>query len=57
VVLAAIHRLLDPDADLDELRVSALQSEAISPEERALPSVGQSDLSNPVPQELHSRER
>jgi len=37
VVLAAIHRLLDPDADLDELRVSALQSEAISPEERALP--------------------
>jgi len=24
VVLAAIHRLLDPDADLDELRVSAL---------------------------------
>jgi len=37
VVLAAIHRLLDPDADLDELRVSASQSEAISPEERALP--------------------
>jgi len=37
VVLAAMHRLLDPDADLDELRVSALQSEAISPEERALP--------------------
>ena len=37
VALAAIHRLLDPDADLDELRVSALQSEAISPEEHALP--------------------
>jgi len=37
VVLAATHRLLDPDADLDELRVSALQVEAISPEERALP--------------------
>jgi len=37
VVLTAIHRLLDPDADLDELRVSASQSEAISPEERALP--------------------
>ena len=35
VVLAATHRPLDPDADLDELRVSALQSEAISPEERA----------------------
>jgi len=37
VVLAAMHRLLDLDADLDELRVSALQSKAISPEERALP--------------------
>jgi len=37
VVLAAIHRLLDQDADLDELRVSALQLEAISPEERTLP--------------------
>jgi len=37
VALAAIHRLLDPDADLDKLRVSALQSEAILPEERALP--------------------
>jgi len=37
VVLAAIHSLLDPDADLDELRVSALQSEAISPKECALP--------------------
>jgi len=37
VVLAAIHRLLDPDADLDKLQVNALQSEAISPEERALP--------------------
>ena len=37
VVLAATHRTLDPDPDLDELRVSALQSEAISPEERALP--------------------
>jgi len=36
VALAATHRLLDPDADLDKLRVSALQSEAISPEERAL---------------------
>jgi len=36
-VLAAIHRLLDPDADLDELRISASQSETISPEERALP--------------------
>jgi len=39
VVLAAIHRLLDPDADLNELRVSALQSKAISPEERALTSL------------------
>jgi len=37
VALTAIHRLLDPDADLDKLRVSALQAEAISPEERALP--------------------
>jgi len=37
VALAATHRLLDPDADLDKLRVSALQLEAISPEERALP--------------------
>jgi len=37
VVLAAIHRLLDPDADRDELQVSALQSEAILPKERALP--------------------
>jgi len=37
VVLTGIHRLLDPDADLDELRVSELQSEAISPEERARP--------------------
>jgi len=37
VVLAATHGLLDPDADLDELRVSVLQSEAISPKERALP--------------------
>jgi len=37
VVLAAIHRLLDPDADLDKLRMSALQSEVISPEECALP--------------------
>jgi len=37
VVLATTHKLLDPDADLDELRVSALQSEAISPKERALP--------------------
>jgi len=37
VALAAMPRLLDPDADLDELRVSALQSDAISPEERALP--------------------
>jgi len=36
VVLAATHRLLDLDADLDELRVSAFQSEAISPKERAL---------------------
>jgi len=36
VVLAAIHRLLDPDADLDELRVSTLQLVAISPKERAL---------------------
>jgi len=33
VALAATHRLLDPDADLDELRVSVLQSEAISPKE------------------------
>jgi len=43
VALAAMHRLSDPDADLDELRVSALQLEAISPEERALPifSVGE----------------
>jgi len=30
VALAAMHKLLDPDADLDELQVS-------SPEERALP--------------------
>jgi len=37
VVLVAIHRLLDPDTDLDELGVSALQSDAISPKERALP--------------------
>jgi len=37
VALVAMHRLLDPDTDLDDLRVSALQSEAISPEERALP--------------------
>jgi len=37
VALAATHRLLDPDADLNELRVSALQSEMISPEECALP--------------------
>jgi len=37
VALAAIHRSVDPDADLDELRVIALQSEAISPEERAIP--------------------
>jgi len=37
VALAAMHRLLDLDADLDELRVSALQLEAILPEERALP--------------------
>jgi len=37
VVLAATHRLLDPDADLDELRVNVLQLETISPEERALP--------------------
>jgi len=37
VALTATHRLLDRDADLDELRVSALQLEAISPEERALP--------------------
>jgi len=36
-VLAATHRLLDPDADLNALQVSALQSEAISPEERTLP--------------------
>jgi len=37
VVLATTHRLFDPDADLDELRVSASQSEAMSPEEHALP--------------------
>jgi len=36
-VIAAIHRLLDPDSDLEDLKVEALQSEAISPEERALP--------------------
>jgi len=37
-VLAATHRLSDPDADLDELRASASQLEVISPEERALPT-------------------
>ena len=36
-VISAIHRLLDPDEDLDGLRVNALQSKTISPEERALP--------------------
>ena len=37
VVLAAVHKLLDPDADLDDMHISASQSEAISPEECALP--------------------
>ena len=37
MVLAAVHKLLDPDADLDDMCISALQSEAVSPEERALP--------------------
>jgi len=46
VVLAAMHRPLDPDADLDNLRVSALQSEAISPEERALPRFSRRALKN-----------
>ena len=36
-IVSAIHRLLDPDEDMDGLRVNALQSETISPEERALP--------------------
>jgi len=37
VVLAAMHKLLDLDADLNELRVSALQLEATLPKECALP--------------------
>jgi len=40
-VIAAIHRLLDPDSDLEDLKVQALQSEAVSPEERALPQFSQ----------------
>jgi len=44
--LVATHRLPDPDADLDELRVNALQSEAISPEEPALPRFSRRALKN-----------
>jgi len=44
VALAATLRLLDPDADLDELRVSALQSKAIVPKEHALPRFGRRAL-------------
>jgi len=47
VVLASMHKLLDPDADLDELRVSASQSEAISPKECALPRFSRKALKRP----------
>ena len=36
-VLSAIYKLLDPDSDLDDLKIQVLQSEAITPEEQALP--------------------
>ena len=43
-IIAAIHRLLDPDLDLQEARVNALQSETITPEERALPRFSRNAL-------------
>ena len=43
-IVAAIHRLLDPDLDLQEARVNALQSEMITPEERALPRFSRNAL-------------
>jgi len=36
-VIAAIYKLLDPESDLEDLKMQALQSEAITPEEQALP--------------------
>ena len=43
-IIAAIHRLLDPDFDTQEMKMSALQSEAITTEEKALPRFSRRSL-------------